>query len=121
MVKLDKLCLLLYYKLYLGEACKNLQTLPGTPVSAVTQLVRFVLFLAGFLFKTSFFSESKLCTRPLFSHFCNKSGSVGGPTNPLNSSVGSILWERIVWIYNLKVTIVSQKYQELSLQVEISE
>ncbi len=26
-----------------------------------------------------------------------------------------------VWIYNLTVTIVSQKYQELSLQVEISE
>jgi hypothetical protein len=27
----------------------------------------------------------------------------------------------IVWIYNLTVTIVSQKYQELSLQVEIIE
>ncbi len=26
-----------------------------------------------------------------------------------------------VWIYNLTVTIVPQKYQELSLQVEISE
>jgi hypothetical protein len=39
----------------------------------------------------------------------------------LNSSVGSILWETIVWIYNLTVTIVPQKYWELSLQVEISE
>ncbi len=29
----------------------------------------FVLFLAGFLFKSSFFSKSKLCTWPLFSHF----------------------------------------------------
>ncbi len=28
-----------------------------------------MLFLAGFLFKSSFFSESRLCTRPLFSHF----------------------------------------------------
>jgi hypothetical protein len=27
----------------------------------------------------------------------------------------------IVWIYNLTVTFVSQKYRELSLQVEISE
>jgi hypothetical protein len=35
----------------------------------------------------------------------------------LNSSVGSILWETIVLIYNLTVTIVSQKYQDLSLQV----
>ncbi len=37
------------------------------------------------------------------------------------NTVGSILWERIVWIYNLTVTIISQKYRELSLQVEISE
>ncbi len=29
----------------------------------------FVLFLAGFLFKSSYFSKSKLCTRPLFRHF----------------------------------------------------
>jgi hypothetical protein len=50
-----------------------------------------------------------------------KSGSVGQPADPLNSSVGSILWEMIVWIYNLTVMIVSQKYQELSSQVEISE
>jgi hypothetical protein len=35
--------------------------------------------------------------------------------------MGSILWEMIVLIYNLTVTIVSQKYQELALQVEISE
>jgi hypothetical protein len=41
--------------------------------------------------------------------------------DPLNSSVESILWETIVCIYNLTVMIVSQKYQELSLQVEISE
>jgi hypothetical protein len=27
----------------------------------------------------------------------------------------------IVWIYNLTVTIISQRYQELSVQVEISE
>ncbi len=27
------------------------------------------LFLAEFLFKSSFFSESRLCTRPLFNHF----------------------------------------------------
>ncbi len=27
----------------------------------------------------------------------------------------------IVWIYNLTITIVSQKYQELSVQIEISE
>jgi hypothetical protein len=27
----------------------------------------------------------------------------------------------IVWIYNLTVMIISQKYRELSLQVEISE
>jgi hypothetical protein len=27
----------------------------------------------------------------------------------------------IVWIYNLTVTIISQKYQKLSLQAEISE
>ena len=33
--------------------------------------------------------------------------------------MGSILWKTIVWIYNLTVTIVSQKYQELSLQVEL--
>jgi hypothetical protein len=39
----------------------------------------------------------------------------------VNSSVGSILWETIVWCYNLTVRIISQKYQELSLQVEISE
>ncbi len=52
---------------------------------------------------------------------CKKSGLVGQPTNPLNSSVASILWETIVWIYNLTVIIVSQKYRELSLQVEISE
>ncbi len=38
------------------------------------------------------------------------SGSVDRPTDPLNSSVGSILWEMIVWIYNLTVTIISQKY-----------
>ncbi len=29
----------------------------------------FVLFLSGFSFRSSFFSESRLCTRPLFSHF----------------------------------------------------
>jgi hypothetical protein len=81
----------------------------------------FVLFLAEFSFKSSFFSESSLCTQPLLSHFCKKSGSVGWPTDPLNSSVGSILWETIVWIYTLTVVIVSQKYRELSLQVEISE
>jgi hypothetical protein len=46
---------------------------------------------------------------------------VGWPTNPLNSLLGPFLWETIVWIFNLTVTIVSQKYQELSLQVEISE
>ncbi len=28
----------------------------------------FVLFLAGFLFETSFISKSRLCTQPLFSH-----------------------------------------------------
>jgi hypothetical protein len=30
---------LLHHELYLGEANENLQTLPGTPVSAVTGLV----------------------------------------------------------------------------------
>jgi hypothetical protein len=29
----------------------------------------FVLCLAGFLFESSFFGKSRLCTRPLFSHF----------------------------------------------------
>ncbi len=78
-----------------------------------------MLFLAGFLSESSFFSESRLCTWPLFSHFCKKSGSVGRPTNHLNSFVGSILWETIVWIYNLTVMMVSQIYRELSLQVEL--
>ncbi len=54
-----------------------------------------------------------------FWSFCKKSWSVGRPTDPLNSSVGSILWERSVWIYNLTVTIVFQKYWELSLQVDV--
>jgi hypothetical protein len=56
-----------------------------------------------------------------FKSFYNKSGLVDWPTEPLNSSVESILWDTIVWIYNITVMIVSQKYQELSLQVEISE
>ncbi len=33
----------------------------------------------------------------------------GGKNDPFNSSVGSFLWETIVWIYNLTVMIVSQK------------
>ncbi len=41
--------------------------------------------------------------------FCKKSGSVGHPSDPLNFSVGSILSETIVWIYNLTVMIVSHE------------
>jgi hypothetical protein len=40
----------------------------------------FVLFLACFLFQSSFFSKSRLCTRPLFSHFVtNLDRLVGQP------------------------------------------
>ncbi len=86
-----------------------------------SSLCVFVLFLAGFLFESSFFSKSRLCTWPLFSHFVRNLDQLAGQPILWNSSMGLILWEIIVWIYNLTVTIVSQKYQELSLQVEISE
>ncbi len=38
----------------------------------------FVLFLARFLFKSSFFSKSRLCTRPLFSHFVTNLDRLAG-------------------------------------------
>ncbi len=66
----------------------------------------FVLFLARFLFQSSFFSKSRLCTRPLFNHFVlNLDQLAGQPIqffcSPIflfcsrffmYSSVGSILW-----------------------------
>ncbi len=38
----------------------------------------FVLFLAGFLFESSFFSKFRLCTRPLFSHFVRNLDRLAG-------------------------------------------
>ncbi len=35
-------------------------------------------FLAGFMFKSSFFSKSRLCTRPLFSHFVRNLDRLSG-------------------------------------------
>ncbi len=55
------------------------------------------------------FQQIQIVYTASFQSFCNKSGSVGQPTNPLNFSVGSILWEPIVWVYIITVTIISQK------------
>ncbi len=72
----------------------------------------FVLFLARFLFQSSFFSKSRLCTRPLFSHFVTNLDWLAGQLIQIifavkiflfcsrffmYSSVGSILWEATVW------------------------
>jgi hypothetical protein len=38
----------------------------------------FVLFLAGFLFVSSFFSKSRLCTWPLLSHFVKNLDRLAG-------------------------------------------
>ncbi len=74
--------------------------------------IRFLCVCAFFsrIFVREFFSQQiQIVYTASFQSFCNKSGSVGRPTNPLNSSMRSILWETIVWIYNLTVMIVSQK------------
>ncbi len=38
----------------------------------------FFLYLARFLFQSSFFSKSRLCTRPLFSHFVTNLDRLAG-------------------------------------------
>jgi hypothetical protein len=38
----------------------------------------FVLYLARFLFQSSFYSKSRMCTRPLFSHFVTKLDRLAG-------------------------------------------
>ncbi len=50
------------------------------PLSACRNLICcvFFLFLARFLFQGSFFSESRLCTRPLFSHFVTNLDRLAG-------------------------------------------
>jgi hypothetical protein len=80
----------------------------------------WAFFWQDFCSRVLFIANPDCVHSLFFESFCEKSGSVGRPTNPLNSSMGSILWETIVWIYNLTVTTVSQKYREL-LQVEVSE
>jgi hypothetical protein len=77
-------------------------------VPVVIQFVSFFLFLARFLFQISFFSKSRLCTHPLFSHFVTNLDRLAG--QPIQiflqsrfriqifmySSIGSILWEATV-------------------------
>ncbi len=67
LLKRNKLLAKLWFLLNLSIAC--LPKFNFTCVSA---------FLAGFSFKSSFFSKSRLCTRPLFSHFVTNLDQLAG-------------------------------------------
>jgi hypothetical protein len=57
---------LMFLEKLLGGACRN----------SIFRV--FVLFLARFSFQNSFFSKSRLCTRPLSSHFVTNLDRLAG-------------------------------------------
>jgi hypothetical protein len=82
------------------KSCQNANTGNHTMISC-TQFLR--KFLIGFLY----FTEAT-CQPSYVSHM-------------IQTFYYCMSLSCIVWIYSLTVTIVSHKYQELSVQVEISE
>ncbi len=62
----------------------------------------FVLCLAGFLFESFFFSKSRLCTRPLFSHFV--------------SNLDQLACQLILWIHLWGQSCGRQLYESTTLQ-----
>ncbi len=66
-------------------------------VPAVIRLLCFFLLLARFLFQSSFFSESRLCTWPFFSHFVTNLDRLAG--QPIQIFLQSRFWIQIFYVF----------------------